>query len=421
MSMKKTTAEHAAKVRSIGHAELLGIYSGQFTKTLYRCLHHGQEHLALPKDLIRGRKLPCCSTRRELRKTTKQHASEVAAIGVVELAGEYKGARTKTKYRCLKHDYEDEALPTNILKGRGLSCCKQQGCQDAADRKKGKAAAKYDEELAEVGNLQRIEPYVDSKTPIKHRCLIHGQTGPAAPGDARAGKGIKCCWEAGYVASTEERRLTPQQFRQKLTEQNPNIEWVSGEYITNGAPTITCRCRKHNHTQEGVWPMQVLAGSGLYCCLQESRHYIGKRSLNGASVDNVWRALIDKLERSGNAWLYLFESPVRDFNKFGISSEPERRSTNGRYGKRLIEHRFFADRRDAVLIEQAYKYGNECEIPNELIDWVGNTELTTHTPEEFIEVIEELENSLVELGRWNFAEEYCNPVEIDRAKKEVQQ
>ena len=58
------------------------------------------------------------------RKTTAQHAKEVRELGVLELTGEYLGARIKTRYYCPKHDFSDDALPTNVLKGRGLKCCK---------------------------------------------------------------------------------------------------------------------------------------------------------------------------------------------------------------------------------------------------------------------------------------------------------
>ena len=96
----------------------------------------------------------------------------------------------------------------------------------------------------------------------------------------------------------------------------------------------------------------------------------------------------------------------------------KKRAKIGGYGKRLIDPRFFPDRRDAVLIEQAYKYGYSSEIPEELAEWTGREELTTYTPEEFIEIIEYLEHALMEMGRWKFAEDFCDPREVDRARKE---
>ncbi len=352
------------------------------------------------------------------RKTTSEHAAEVKRIGRVELIGEYVGARTKTMYRCVVHGLLSEALPTNILKGRGLACCKQQGIQDAANRKKAKAAAQYDRQLEIIGRLKRLEPYVDSKTPILHRCLLHGETAPKSPSDALAGKGLStCCHQAAYERTADKRRLLPHEFLEKLTMRNPNIEWLAGDYTTNTS-LITCRCRKHDFVQERVWAMQVLAGHGLKCCGLANSREVGRRSLNGATIDNVWRALANKLDRNGSAYLYLFESPVRGYAKFGISAEPDRRAKLAGYGKQLIAHRFYADRRDAVLVEQAYRYGYGCDSPFELQDWMGNTELTLQLPEEFIEIVEELEATLVSIGRWAFARSYCDPAQVNRAERE---
>ena len=350
------------------------------------------------------------------QKTTEQHRAEVEQIGKVVLVGEYKGARTKTTYYCPTHDFTEEALPTNVLKGRGLLCCKQQGSQDAADRKKAKAAAKYDSELAEHSKLQRIEAYVDSKTPIKHRCLIHNEEHPVAPSDGRIGKGARCCLEAGWA--NENLRFTHEQFIARLAERNPDIEWISGEYINNQSK-LTCRCKKHDHTQPNVWAMQVLAGHGLKCCGIENSREVGRNSLNGSTVDNVWRSLTNRLSTKGNAYLYLFESPISGLNKYGIGRDPGKRKRDGGYGKQLIEHRFFPDRRDAVLIEQAFKYGFGVAEPAELADWVGREELTNLQPEEFLEVIEHLEEALSRMGRWEFAEEYCDPRELERAHNEA--
>ena len=56
--------------------------------------------------------------------------------------------------------------------------------------------------------------------------------------------------------------------------------------------------------------------------------------------------------------------------------------------------------------------------PAELADWVGREELTPLKPDEFMEVIEELEAALTRMGRWAFAEEYCDPREVKRAISE---
>ena len=266
------------------------------------------------------------------------------------------------------------------------------------------------------GKLRRIEAYVGSKTPIKHLCLIHHKECPVAPSDGRVGKGGHCCLQAAWV--NDNLRFTHEQFIARLAECNPDVEWISGNYVNNRSK-VTFRCRKHDHTQPDVWAMQLLAGHGLKCCGIENSRKVGRNSLNGSTVDNVWRALTDRLSAKGSAHLYLFESPVAGLSKYGIGRDPAKRKRVGGYGKQLIEHRFFPDRRDAVLVEQAFKYGYGIAAPAELADWVGREELTPLKPDEFLDVIEQLEAALDQIGRWAFAEEYCDPRELDRARKEA--
>ena len=69
--------------------------------------------------------------------------------------------------------------------------------------------------------------------------------------------------------------------------------------------------------------MQALAGHGLKCCGIENSREVGRNSLNGSTVDNVWRSLTNQLSTKGDAYLYLFESPVSGLNKYRIGRDPE--------------------------------------------------------------------------------------------------
>ena len=87
----------------------------------------------------------------------------------------------------------------------------------------------------------------------------------------------------------------------------------------------------------------------------------------------------------------------------------------------LKPHLHFPQREDAVLIEQAYKFGWGCLPPETLKDWIGNTELTDAGLEDFVETIDELIQALNDLGRWKFAEEYCDPLEVEIAQQKHQE
>jgi len=418
MGAKKTTEQHAAEVKALGVLVLKGDYKGARIKTIYYCPKHDFTGEALPTNVLKGRGLMCCKNPTTDpstgMKTTAMHAEEVRKLGRVQLVSKYVEAKTKCTYRCLLHNEEHEALPTNVLKGIGLTCCQRTLGAATNIRRHGEL---YDGRLKEIGKLHRLGGYIDSKTPILHRCLVHGGEGMQSPNAAVQGTGLKCCLDAARQNSADQKRQSViDRLRNELGTINPNLEWVGGEYKDQNS-LLQMRCKTHDEIHLASW-QQITQGCGVYCCRMENLRNIGKRSLNRFDVDSVWRVLTGSNERAGNAWLYLYESPVRPFNKYGISNDVGKRANSGEYGTQLIEPRFFAKRDDAVLIEQAFRYGYGVAIPEALAEWTGNTELTTLEPDEFVEVIEELEGSLIEMGRWVFAEEFCDPREIERARKE---
>ena len=72
------------------------------------------------------------------------HAEAAARLGKVVLQGLYKGAATKTIYRCLAHYQIHESLPSNILKGHGLKCCHLATTKARAESQRLNAKREYD-------------------------------------------------------------------------------------------------------------------------------------------------------------------------------------------------------------------------------------------------------------------------------------
>ena len=102
----------------------------------------------------------------------------------------------------------------------------------------------------------------------------------------------------------------------------------------------------------------------------------------------------------------------------GLLDPPKRKRVGG-YGKQLIEHRFFPYRRDGALVEPAFNYGYGIAEPAKLADWVAREDLTHLKPDELLEVFEQFEAALSQMGRGAFAEKYRDPRELDRARKEA--
>ena len=107
--------------------------------------------------------------------------------------------------------------------------------------------------------------------------------------------------------------------------------------------------------------------------------------------------------------IYLFESPVQPFNKYGISRNPVQGGQVIGCGPGLIEPRALDDDRDAVLLVQALSYAYGSAVPEELAEWAGCDQITTLEPEEFLLVVEDLHQELSRIGRSAFSILYGIP------------
>ena len=421
---KKTTEEHRAEIIKLKlKLELVGEYLGADIETDYKCLIHKQIIPAKPGDILQRRKLKCCvkgNGQIQKEKAAAEYDKKLKKINKLERIDNYIDAATPIRHRCIEHDEIHPIRPNGALRGQGLKCCGIAKQKETARKRLEKAKTEYDTKLKESGSpLIRIGEYVKAIVKIKHICIKHAHIDEISPNNALRGYGMSCCGKASQLETARKRfEKAARTFDDKLKEKNPTKVRV-GEYKGNDQKT-KFRCLIHNEVHPAR-PGHMLSGQGIYCCRVAKAREIGKVTgpLNGTKIDSVWRVLCDMQEKSGKCWLYLHESPCPPYNKFGISNEPKVRSRRGGYGAQLIEPRFYPDRDDAVLIEQAFKYGYGADIPEELTDWKGNTELTNIQADEFINTIEELEKSLLEMGRWDFAEEYCDPRELERAIQEI--
>ena len=110
--------------------------------------------------------------------TKEAHIERLKKFNRVILVGEWKGSQEKTAHKCLIHNEVYDAFPNNVgVKGLGLRCCHREGVKLSIQRQNDAAKKAYDAKikLASKGKIQRIEEYVNSKTPILHRCNEHNE------------------------------------------------------------------------------------------------------------------------------------------------------------------------------------------------------------------------------------------------------
>lgn len=122
---KKTYEHYKFEVALINpNIEVIEEYQNSFTKIKHRCKKCGNEWLATPHNILKGRGCPECCFRLHPPKTKQEHIDILKTLSPhIELVGDYVSARKKTLYRCLECGNEWLAFPTNMLLGYGCPEC----------------------------------------------------------------------------------------------------------------------------------------------------------------------------------------------------------------------------------------------------------------------------------------------------------
>ena len=141
--------------------------------------------------------------------------------------------------------------------------------------------------------------------------------------------------------------------------------------------------------------------------------------INGSATDAPWRVLTGQQERENSAtWLYLFQTIQAEVRNFGIAFDVDERA-KGHHPDNvvaLLGKRQYPDRDSAVLIESAFKHRFACtDVPPGLEGRGNTTEYTLVGDSDFWPIIEELEDTLVEVGPVDFVQDYCHPMQYQRA------
>ena len=397
----------------------------------FRCLVHDETHFAQASNVLQGSGLKCCyvaAVKAEAHKKQTQSAAKydnrISKINpnVARLEA-YQGRDNPIWHLCTKHWEWRRARPGDVLNGHGLKCCLIESNTNRAHKNRNESGIEYSRYLSTYkdGIFTLVGDYEGRNIATDHHCAIHNETHPTRPNGLLGGQQMICCGRAAWAAEGQKRmQEASKDFIQRLAVANPNIKLI-GEYLGTNVKTLF-RCLKHGE-EHMASPKQRLLGQGLHCCHVANGKAMGRLTgpLNGWQGDSVWQTLAKKSTRHEPAWLYLFDSPDTKFLKYGIATECNDRRRRShlpgykgiRYGELLIEPRKYADRDQAVLIEGAFQFSYGVDASPQL--GVGWTELTDRNPAEFLELISELEQALMELGEWDFAEEYCDPIQVEKA------
>lgn len=193
------------------------------------------------------------------KKTHEEYVKQVYEINPnIDVIGMYINYNTKVKHRCKIDGYEWFAFPGNILRGHGCSECMKK----MLHYKFAKTNDDYVREVANVNpDIEVLEEYINTNTPILHRCKKHDVTWCASPLHILQGSGcIRCKGEKIYNNKVKSIEVYKYEVAQKIN----NIEVISEHYINARTPILhkctVCGC---------IWnvsPDNILRGYGCPEC-----------------------------------------------------------------------------------------------------------------------------------------------------------
>lgn len=185
---RMTHEEYVDRVKQIDYnIEVIGIYKDSFTPILHRCKIDGHQWNAMPCNILSGKGCPICAC--NITLSNEEYVNRVKLINpYIKPIGKYINAKTKITHMCLIDGYIWDTIPYVVLAGCGCPKC-------AGNMKK--THDKYVEELSVVNpDIDVIEPYINAKTPILHKCKIDGFEWKTSPSNALFGNGCPQCQES---------------------------------------------------------------------------------------------------------------------------------------------------------------------------------------------------------------------------------
>ena len=258
--------EYIEKLKVVNpNVEVIEHYLGSNVPILHKCLIHNVNWNTAPSNVLSGKGCPKCR-RGEIRmKMAKSHADYVKELAeknpTVEVTGKYVNGRTKIQHHCLIHNIYWDTVPSNVLKGCGCPKC----LAERITTSNCLSNQEYIETLqSNNANVISMENYVNIKTPILHKCLIHNYEWKTSPASVLQGCG---CPECGRQKISCKIKKTHKEYVNELKNVNPDIVVIE-KYIDSRTP-ILHKCLIHDYEWKNS-PIHILSGTSCPLC-HESR------------------------------------------------------------------------------------------------------------------------------------------------------
>ena len=197
-SRRKTHEEYVIELSRVNsNINVLEKYINAKTPILHLCSIHNYKWKISPTNALNGCGCPLCKGEKIHNAFIKSHDQYVEELKLlnpnIKVLEKYKGALTPILHRCLIDGHEWSPVPDSVLKGRGCPKC---GLRRIAESHR-MTNEEYTERLKEINpNIIALEEYINSQTPILHKCLIDGYEWKIRPKNTLNGVGCPECYES---------------------------------------------------------------------------------------------------------------------------------------------------------------------------------------------------------------------------------
>lgn len=191
----------------------------------------------------------------------------------IEVLGEYTSSHSKILVQCRNCGVRWSPQACSLIQGIG---CPECGKRLAVDNRKGRTAKKTSEQFIQELNIVNrsvtvVGKYTGSKNKVDCICNVCGYKWAAIPYSLLKGCSCPACAKR---ERSKYRQYTPESFKEKLYQINPNVELLSS--FTKSTERIEVKCNRCGK----IWfpkAFSLLQGHGCPNC----SHIIGAKNNSG--------------------------------------------------------------------------------------------------------------------------------------------
>ena len=195
---KKTHKEYIEELSvKNSNLEVIGIYSDAKTKIQHRCRKHNVTWDISPSNALKGQGCVECKYEKMRNNQLKSHEQYLIEVKKsnphVIVIEKYVGTVTPILHKCKYCGKEWKICPRDVLVGKS---CRECSCKRHSNQMR-KSQEQYVKELFNVNpNIEVVAKYINTDTPILHKCKLCGHLWNVKPNHTLSGHGCPVCNES---------------------------------------------------------------------------------------------------------------------------------------------------------------------------------------------------------------------------------